>query len=107
MTTVLCVPQWQGSGSVEAPQLLEGARRTAELLAAEARVTVPVLDAGSETVAGVRALEVLVENLRLTEIALAGIGDEVITTGGDCGVDLAPISAARARHGDRLTVLSA
>ncbi len=62
-----------------------GRRRTAELLAAEARGTVPVLDAGGETVAGVRVLEVLVENIRLTEIALAGIGDVVITTSGDCG----------------------
>lgn len=45
------------------------------------------------------------ENLRRTQKALDDIDDLVITTGGDCGVDLAPIARARARHGDRLTVL--
>ncbi|MEU7899678.1 arginase family protein [Nonomuraea sp. NPDC049152] len=105
MTTVLCVPQWQGSGADAAPRLAAGARRTAELVPADALVTVPVLDAAGEPDAGVRALDVLVENLRLTRKALDGIDDVVITVGGDCGVDLAPIAAARARYGDRLTLL--
>jgi arginase len=74
-------------------------------VAADAWVTVPVLDADGEMNAGVRALDVLVENLRLTRKALTGIDDVVVTTGGDCGVDVAPIAAARARYGDRLTVL--
>ncbi|MBC6463904.1 hypothetical protein [Actinomadura alba] len=72
MTTVLCVPQWQGSGAEDAPRLVAGARRTAELIPADARVTVPVLEAGGEIDAGVRALDVLVENLRLTQKALTG-----------------------------------
>jgi arginase len=29
----------------------------------------------------------------------------VITAGGDCAVDIAPIAAARARYGEELTVL--
>ena len=66
---------------------------------------VPVLDAEGEPRAGVRALDVLLENLQLTQDALAGIDDVVVTVGGDCGVELAPVAAARARHGDRLTVL--
>jgi arginase len=82
-----------------------GARRTAELVPADARVVVPVLDADGEIAAGVRALDVILENLRLTQDALAGIDDLVVTAGGDCGVELAPIAAARARHRDRLTVL--
>nr|WP_055502945.1 arginase family protein [Nonomuraea pusilla] len=105
MTTVLCVPQWQGSASGHAPRLAPGALRAAGLVPAGARVTVPVLDDPGEKRDGTRALDVLVENLRRTEEALAGIDDAVITVGGDCGVDLAPITAARARHGDRLTVL--
>ncbi|MEU8246215.1 arginase family protein [Nonomuraea sp. NPDC048916] len=105
MTTVLCVPQWQGSGLGDSPRLASGAHRTAELMPADARVTVPVLDTGGKPDAGVRGLDVLVENLRLTQKALADIDDVVVTTGGDCGVDLAPIIAARDRHGDRLTVL--
>lgn len=105
MTTVLCVPQWQGSGAAGAPRLMAGARRTAALLPADSIVTVPVSEAAGEFTGGVRALDVLVENVRLVGAALAGIDDFVITAGGDCGVDLAPIAAARARHGDALTVL--
>jgi arginase len=105
MTTVLCVPQWQGSGLGDSPRLADGARRTAEVVAADARVTVPVLDTGGKPAGGVRGLDVLVENLRLTQEALSGIDDVVLTVGGDCAVDLAPIAAARARHGDSLTVL--
>jgi arginase len=84
---------------------MAGARRTAELVPADARVTVPVLESGGEIADGVRALDVLLENRRLTEDALAGIDDLVVTAGGDCGVELAPVAAARARHGERLTVL--
>lgn len=105
MTTVLCVPQWQGSGLGDSPRLAAGAVRTAELVPADARVTVPVLDHGGKPADGVRGLDVLTENLRLTRDALAGIDDVVLTAGGDCSVDLAPIAAARERYGDRLTVL--
>jgi arginase len=105
MPTVLCVPQWQGSSAPEAPRLQAGARRTADLLPAGARVDVPVLDADGEKLRGVRRLDVLRENLRLTREALREIDDVVVTAGGDCGVELGPISAARARHGDALTVL--
>jgi arginase len=105
VTTVLCVPQWQGSASAGAPRLMAGARRAAGLVPADAVVTVPVLETGGEKVAGIRALDVLVENQRLTREALTGISDRVITVGGDCAVDIAPIAAARARYGDRLTVL--
>jgi arginase len=105
MTTVLCVPQWQGSGAPQAPRLMAGARRTAELVPADARVVVPVLDSDGEISAGVRALDVLLENLRMTQDALAGIDDVVVTAGGDCGVELAPVAAARARYGDELTVV--
>jgi arginase len=105
VTTVLCVPQWQGSASPGAPRLMAGARRAAGLVPADAVVTVPVPETGGEKVAGIRALEVLVESQRLTRDALAGIDDRVITVGGDCAVDIAPIAAARTRYGDLLTVL--
>jgi arginase len=105
MTTVLCVPQWQGSASAQAPRLMTGARRAAALVPADAVVTVPVREAGGDKVAGIRALDVLVQNQRLTQEALAGIDDRVITVGGDCAVDIAPIAAARARYGAALTVL--
>jgi arginase len=105
MTTVLCVPQWQGSASSKAPQLVAGARRAAGLVPAEAVVTVPVLDIDGQKADGIRALDVLIENQRLTREALAGVEGRVITVGGDCAVDIVPIAAAHARYGDRLTVL--
>ena len=70
---------WQGSASSAAPRLTAGARRAAALIPAGAVVTVPVLEAGGEKVAGIRALNVLVENQRLTREALTGIDDRVIT----------------------------
>jgi arginase len=82
-----------------------GAHCTAGLVAADAVVTAPVHETAGEKVAGIRALDVLVSNQRLTQKALAGIDDRVITVGGDCAVDIAPIAAARVRYGDALTVL--
>ncbi|WHT15625.1 arginase family protein [Crossiella sp. CA-258035] len=105
MTTVLCVPQWQGSASDRAPLLASGAHRTAELLRAGTVVSVPIARGGDDITDGIRARAALVENLRLTGEALAEIDDFTITVGGDCGVDLAPIAAARQRYGDQLTVL--
>jgi arginase len=105
MVTVLCVPQWQGSSAPQAPRLKAGARRSADLVGADARLDVPVLDDDGEKVDGVRRLGVLRENLRLTLEALKAIDDVVVTVGGDCGVELGPIAAARARYGDDLTVL--
>jgi len=81
MTTVLCVPQWQGSASRNASRLVAGARRTAGLVEAEALVTVPVLETGGDKKAGIRALDVLLENVRLTRQALAGADGTVITAG--------------------------
>ncbi|GAA1867974.1 arginase family protein [Asanoa iriomotensis] len=105
MVTALCVPQWQGSSAAGARRLAVGAGRTASLVAADAVVTVPVrADPGAFDL-GVKALDVLVANLDLTRAALAGIDGPVFTAGGECGVDLAPIARARARHGDDLTVL--
>lgn len=105
MTTVLCVPQWQGSASDRAPLLASGAHRTAQLLRADTTVSVPVAGGGGEITDGIRARGVLAENLKLTAETLAEIDDFVITVGGDCGVDIAPIAAARRRYGDQLTVL--
>ena len=84
---------------------MAGARRAAALIPTDAVVTVPVLETSGEKAAGIRALDVLVANQRLTKGALAGIDGQVITVGGDCSVDIAPIAAARARYGDALTVL--
>ncbi|UYM05624.1 arginase family protein [Solicola gregarius] len=88
-----------------ASRLSPGAHRTAELLPADRVVTVPAASDGTQILDGVRGRDVLVRNLRLAAELHAAIDDFVITVGGDCGVDVAPISAARRRYGERLTVL--
>lgn len=105
MTTVLCVPQWQGSAADGARLLPEGARQTAEVIDADRVIVAPVGEAGRELVDGIGGLPVLVENSRITREILAELNDFVITAGGDCGVDLAPVVAAHERYGDELTVL--
>ncbi|MGH3734382.1 MAG: arginase family protein [Micromonosporaceae bacterium] len=105
MTATLCVPQWQGSGSDRARKLADGAAELADLVPAERRVTAPVSQLQGSPDSDVRRLGVLVDNLAVVQDALAGLDDTVITLGGDCGVELAPISAARTRYGDQLTVL--
>ena len=105
MTTVLCAAQWQGSASEKAPLLAPGALRTAGLLRADAVVMVPIGQGSGEIVDGVRDREVLIENFQAIGEKLAGIDDFVLTVGGDCAVDIAPIVAARQRYGDELTVL--
>ncbi|MCM4080807.1 arginase family protein [Paractinoplanes hotanensis] len=88
--TVLEVGQWQGSGSPDARRLAEGAAVLASLIPADQRVRVPVTDSLAANLAAVRA---------------AVTDPPMVTVGGDCGVELAPIEAALERHGDGLVVV--
>ncbi|AQZ62109.1 hypothetical protein BKM31_12055 [[Actinomadura] parvosata subsp. kistnae] len=90
MLTVVEVPQWQGSASPTAPRLVEGAARLAAMIPADAHVRVETGATLAETADRVRQ-------------ALPQDGF-VVTVGGDCGVELEPITAALRRHGDRLHV---
>ena len=54
---------------------------------------------------GVRAADALVAVQRATKAALWTIDDFILIAGGDCAVDLVPISAAAERYGEDLTVL--
>lgn len=104
--TVLEIPQWQGSASLTAQRLRQGAADLAGLIPAGERLRI---DADGEPGAardGVAALDVLVRNLHAIRAARASArGQTVVTIGGDCGVDLAPIEAALAAHGPRLAVV--
>ncbi|MET0416716.1 MAG: arginase family protein, partial [Actinoplanes sp.] len=88
--SVLEIPQWQGSGSPTARRLAEGAAELAALVPADRRVRVPVTESLADNLAAIRA---------------AHPGSPVVTVGGDCGVEVAPIEAALAEHGDGLTVV--
>ncbi|MFI7618162.1 arginase family protein [Nonomuraea terrae] len=101
--TVVEVPQWRGSAAPTSERLREGARLLAGMVDADRRVRVEVDDDLVSTSAKVRA-------------ALADLGGPslrpsfetdglVVTAGGDCGVELQPVAAARKRYGDRLVVV--
>ncbi|MFE9335395.1 GNAT family N-acetyltransferase [Streptomyces sp. NPDC007063] len=105
---VLEVPQWQGSGSVSARRLVQGARATADMFPAARRTRVPVdvRAAATGPVDGVRALDALAANLSAVRFALEQLPDRtVVTTGGDCGVELAPVERAHRRYGDKLALV--
>ena len=88
--TVLEVGQWQGSGSVNARRLVDGAAALASLIPADRRVRVPIGETLEDNLAAIRA---------------AVTDPPMVTVGGDCGVELAPIEAALERHGDGLVVV--
>jgi arginase family enzyme/GNAT superfamily N-acetyltransferase len=97
-TSVVEVPQWQGSSSSRAHRLPAGARLLADLVGARHRTRVEV--------AADPGMTALAANLARTQAALRGVpAGFTVTTGGDCGVELAPIADAARRYGDRLAVV--
>ncbi|NUR83195.1 MAG: arginase family protein, partial [Nonomuraea sp.] len=91
MTTVIEVPQWQASGSPTARRLAAGARLLADLVPGADRVTIDIADDLATTASRVRQ-------------ALPPAGF-VVTVGGDCGVELEPVAAARRKYGEGLVVV--
>jgi arginase family enzyme len=88
--TVLEAGQWQGSNAANAHLMAEGAAELAAMIPADHRVRVPIGDDLAGNLAAIRSV----------------LPDPpVITVGGDCGVEVAPIEAALARHGDGLVVV--
>ncbi|WP_431923975.1 arginase family protein [Amycolatopsis tucumanensis] len=103
---IQAVPQWQGARTPRAGDLPAGCRALSAF-AAEV-LDVPVrevrLEAGGAPVAdGIANREALLDNKKRHAEALAD--GPVLTVGGDCAVDLVPVAAARARHGERFGVV--
>ncbi|MFD1940413.1 arginase family protein [Nonomuraea mangrovi] len=96
--TVVEVPQWRGSGSATAERLVEGAGLLAAMVpdAVRHRVEVEEGDAPSA----------LATTAGRARAAIDGARDGfVVTVGGDCGVELAPVSNAIDRYGERLALV--
>jgi arginase family enzyme/GNAT superfamily N-acetyltransferase len=91
--TVVEVPQWQGSSSPTAAQLVEGAAHLAAMIGGTEHRRVMIGETLAETAANVR------------DALGQAQGRFVVTVGGDCGVELQPITAAARRHGERLRVI--
>ncbi len=105
MTRYLVVPQWQGSPSSRAMQLIDGAQAIAGDLPRSATTILDVpMEAGESLGTGIHRLSALQRTRDVIEIALDGQVEPVLTVGGDCGVALAPIAHA-ARQAPGLAVV--
>jgi arginase len=104
--TVLTVPQWQGSGAAAPRDLVTGAGLLTRTVPAARRLTADVPDTEGTAGGGVRGLDVLTAVAADVRARLATVEDDlVVTVGGDCGVELEPVTAAAARHGDALALV--
>ncbi len=103
MTRYLVVPQWQGSPSSRAMQLIDGAQAIAGDLPRSATTVLDVpMEAGESLGTGIHRLSALQRVRAMVADALdahaAAAPDEpVLTIGGDCGIALAPIAHAARR----------
>ena len=86
---------------------MDGARALAAALPPAPRVSAQVTTSSGTTVDGLRHGDVLAANLAAVRAALgeAGAATPVVVTGGDCGVELAPVETALDRHGEGLVVV--
>ncbi|MGK3953521.1 arginase family protein [Microbacterium sp. I2] len=98
MTRYLVVPQWQGSPSSRAMQLIDGAQAIAGDLPRSATTILDVpMEAGEGLGSGIHRLSALQRVRSLVADALDGHDEPVLTIGGDCGIALAPIAHAARR----------
>lgn len=97
MARFLVVPQWQGSSSSRAMQLVDGANAIAGDLprAATTMVDVP-LEAGDAQGSPVQRLSAIVRVRDELERAVKDAGTAAVTVGGDCGVALGAVAAVAA-----------
>lgn len=103
MTRYLVVPQWQGSPSSRAMQLIDGAQAIAGDLPRSSTTVLDVpMEAGEALGTGIHRLSALQRVHAMVADALdahdvAAPDEPVLTIGGDCGVALAPIAHAARR----------
>ncbi|MEV5568962.1 arginase family protein [Spirillospora sp. NPDC052269] len=104
MFTVVEVPQWQGSSSPTAPDLVEGAARIARLITGDERASSVAASLPGPEHVKVTCGATLAETASRVRDVLPAEG-LTVTVGGDCGVELEPIAAAVRRFGERLVVV--
>ena len=103
MTRYLVVPQWQGSPSSRAMQLIDGAHAIAGDLPRSSTTVLDVpMEAGEALGTGIHRLSALQRVRGLVADALEAHDvdapeEHVLTIGGDCGIALAPIAHAARR----------
>jgi arginase len=99
VTRFMIVPQWQGSASARAMQLVDGAEAIAGDLprAACTRIDVP-MEAGDEQQTGVHRFSALFQVRAALDAALASHTERAMTVGGDCGVAVGAVARSAAGH---------
>lgn len=97
MTRFLVVPQWQGSSSSRAMQLVDGAEAIAGDLprSATSRVEVP-MEAGDALGSRVQRLSTLQRVRAAVEAAVREGEGPAVVIGGDCGVSVGAVAAVAA-----------
>ncbi len=102
----LVAAQWQGSGSTRALHLCDGATAIlGDLPVSETTVVDIPLGAGESLGSGVRRLSSIQSVRDRIAAALAARTDTVVTMGGDCGIELAPVAHAHSAHPDDLALV--
>lgn len=100
MPVFLVMPQWQGSTSTRAMQLIDGADALREDLPESVRHDVPVpLETGDALGTPVARLSSVLRARDAALELLGGLPDPAITVGGDGSTALAGIGSAVRRHG--------
>lgn len=97
MARFVIVPQWQGSSSSRAMQLVDGAGAIAGDLPRSACTFIDVpAEAGESLETNVRRVSTLRRVRDLVQDAVAGSDDPAIVIGGDCGVSVGAVAAVAA-----------
>ncbi|WP_314454247.1 arginase family protein [uncultured Microbacterium sp.] len=103
MTRFIVAPQWQGSSSSRAMQLIDGAEAIAGDLPRSSTTVLDVpTEAGDAQGTGVHRLSALVRMRERIEDAVRGSDEPAIVVGGDCGVALGSLTPIA---GDDLAVV--
>ena len=105
---VNAVPQWQGAVNERARGIPEGCLALADLAVQILDLPVNHVNQDQQTSpieGGIANRSMLTgHNCAAQRVALAGATGPILTLGGDCGVELEPIRAARERYGAGLAV---
>jgi arginase len=102
----LVAAQWQGSGSTRALHLSDGADAIREDLPASRTTVIDIpLGAGESLGSGVSRLSAIQSVRDRIADALHGCERTVVTIGGDCGIELAPVAHAHSAHPDDLALV--
>ena len=103
MTRFIVAPQWQGSSSSRAMQLVDGAEAIAgDLPRASTTVLAAPTEAGDAQGSRVQRLSAIVRMRDRIEEAVRASDEPAVVVGGDCGVALGAVSAIA---GDDLAVV--